>query len=98
MKNNIFLALAFVFGTTGLFAAENSNDSFIPPVKKTSKEHKLNKETVETKNDIKHTYVIEYRSDKTIEKNLSYKELQNKLRIAAVKNYTYIQPEIIAKE
>lgn len=101
MKNKTMLALAFVIGTSGLFAAQNNNDFFIPTGKKSKseKEHKSSEESVETGFELKRTYQIKYKASETISSNsISNKELKKKLQIAAVKNYVYIQPEIIGKE
>lgn len=98
MKNKTILALAFVIGTSGLFAAQNYNDSFIPPGKKSVKENKSTEKSSETVFELKQTFHVEYKASQIISKNISNKELKKKLQIAAVKNYVYIQPEIIGKE
>lgn len=98
MKNKTILALAFVIGTSGLFAAQNYTNSFIPPGKKSVKENKSTEKSGETVFELKQTYHIEYKANETILKSISNNELKKKLQIAAVKNYVYIQPEIIGKE
>jgi len=97
MKKATILAIAFVIGTSSIFASKDPKNNLNPPTKKGSIITK--DKTLSKQKSVKNDFIIMSKNEKKQAQKISYKELQNKLRTQAVKNYSsYIIPEIIRKE
>lgn len=96
MKKTIFLAIAFVLGTTNLVASVYTNNYLLPPPSQNNSiESKTSIENESLKEEITISYLVVEKSMA----DLNYLKHQKKLKLAqAIRNYNNMAPSIISKE
>lgn len=106
MKNIKILAIAFVIGTSSLFATAVQfppHNNTKHPVSKTDfdtkKNNKVKKVTANTEDTSVNVVYVTTNNNKLYNLNYNNKELLFKeMQLEAIKNYEYVMPDIIGKE